>query len=287
VDNRQALQFNFIADFGKQLDRGAIDLPSFPDVALRVRQVLRDPNCHLDTIARVITSEPVLAVRVLKIANSALLNGGGQQVTEVRNAVIRLGQNMVRNAAFAVATEQLFRGKRLSKLWPRLEMVWRHSVQVAAIAYVTARKYTAANPDEALLAGLLHDIGKLHLLNSVESHPELLQDDAALDELSALWHAELGRAILESWDMPEAICMATDNHHVLDREHPGEPDLTDIVLVANLHAHCTDGADRCAGLAWEALPAVRRLGMDQESKEEVLAQSMDEIHALAQTLAGG
>src|SRR5215218_1528836 len=93
--------FAFVQSLAAELSTGKVELPSFPDIAMRVRQVLSDDNVGPDKVVRVVGSEPALAARLLQLANSAAMNFSGKAVTDLRTAVNRMGFNMVRSAAIA------------------------------------------------------------------------------------------------------------------------------------------------------------------------------------------
>lgn len=278
--------FAFVSELGRGLSDGNIDLPAFPDIALRVRRVLEDPETSVDDIVTVVSTEPVLAARLLRVANSALLSRGGHKVGDLRQAIPRLGFNMVRNAAMSVAMEQIFKARSLGALKPFLHELWEHSVRVAAIAHVLAAKLTRIHPDEALLAGLFHDIGKLYILMRAEYHPDLFSNRQVLDELMDRWHTGIGRAILEAWNISEEAAVVADEHEALDREHFGPPDLVDVVMAANLHAHVVEGRRSDERTAWPTIPAFKRLKLDAEVSVAVLGEAADEIKELAAALGG-
>lgn len=160
--NKEA--FAFVQELAQELSAGRIDIPSFPDVAVRVRKVLADDSADASTIARVVGSEPALAAKLLQIANSAAVNPRGQPVTELRTAIARLGLSMVRSASIAFAIEQLRQAPALAPLRKPLNELWERSVKVAAMSYVVARSWSRINPDTALLAGLMHGMGRVYIL---------------------------------------------------------------------------------------------------------------------------
>src|SRR5690606_12437050 len=155
------------------LSSSKVDLPSFPDIAMRVRQVLADEEVSPAKIVRVVGSEPALAARLLQVANSAAINFSGKPVTDLRTAVARIGFNMVRSAAIAFAMSQLKTVDALKGLEAPLDVLWQRSSKDAAMCHVVARRFTQVNPDTALLAGLLHGIGLLFILTRMSRHPQL------------------------------------------------------------------------------------------------------------------
>ena len=275
--------FEFVAQLCEELDENKLDLPTFPDVALRVKRALADPDISADQIARVVGSDPVFSARLLKVANSALMNSAGAQIKELRLAIMRLGFNMAYNIAVSIAVEQLMKSCKADRLHAYFRDLRHHSVRVAAYAYVIARRFTTINPDEAMLAGLLHDIGKYYILTKSEDHPELLGAPDALGAILRDWHTAVGRSILEAWNFSDGIAMAADEHESLDRMHVGPADLTDVVLVANLFSH-QHSLEQLAELDWEAMPALRRLQLTADVALAVISDSQQEMQAIVTAL---
>jgi putative nucleotidyltransferase with HDIG domain len=275
--------FEFVAQLCEELDENKLDLPTFPDVALRVKRALADPDISADQIARVVGSDPVFSARLLKVANSALMNSAGAQIKELRLAIMRLGFNMAYNIAVSIAVEQLMKSCKADHLHAHFTDLRHHSVQVAAYAYVIARRFTTINPDEAMLAGLLHDIGKYYILTKSGDHPELFGASDALGTILKDWHTAIGRSILEAWNFSDDIAMAADEHESLDRMHVGPADLTDVVLVANLFSH-QQSLEQLAELDWEAMPALRRLQLTADVALAVISDSQQEMQAIVNAL---
>src|SRR3954466_8520036 len=127
-----------------------IDLPSFPDVAVRVRKALTNDEVDIDDVVRVISAEPALAARLLQVANSAALNPNGKRLTDLRTAVSRIGFNMARSATIEFAMSQLRRAEAYKGLEVPLTELWQHSAHVAAVCHVVAKRFTRLNADTAL-----------------------------------------------------------------------------------------------------------------------------------------
>ena len=278
-----AVAFEFVKQLAAELSTGKIDLPSFPDIAVRVRRVLSDEKTTIDQVVRVIGSEAALAARLLKMANSAALNRSGKQLTDLRTAINRMGYNMVRSAAITFAMAQIRLANSLKGLEPHLETLWKHSAYVAATCYTIARKFTTINPDEALLTGLLHGIGKLYILTRASGHPELFENPATLEQIMRDWHASIGKAILENWDFAEEIADAVAEHEDITRDHAGAIDLTDIVTVGNMMAAFADNPTNLE-LNMRGIRAFERMKVDGPKCVEVMRESREEITALRQAL---
>ena len=283
LQSQSAAAFDFVRTLAAELSRGNVDLPSFPEIAIRVRRVLSDEKSSIDQVVRVVGSEPALAARLLRIANSASLNRSGRTVTDLRAAINRLGYNMVRSASISFSMAQIRKSNKLSGLAHHLTDLWERSTAVAAFAYVLARNCTKVNPDEAMLTGMMHGIGKLYVLTRVIDHPDLFASNTMLNQIIGEWHASIGKAILENWKFPESMAQAVGDQTDFSRTEEGPPDLSDVVAVAILMAsHAADmpGLE----LALNDLGAAKRLGLGESKLHEVMLESAAEVSALSQAL---
>jgi len=275
--------FDFVRALAAELSVGNVDLPSFPEIAVRVRRVLSDPKSSVEQVVRVVGSEPALAARLLRIANSASLNRSGRAVTDLRTAINRIGYNMVRSASISFSMAQIRASNKLAGLEHHLNDLWQRSTSVAAFAYVLARTCTKVNPDEAMLTGMMHGIGKLYVLTRVIDHPELFASNTMLNQIIGEWHASIGKAILENWKFPESMAQAVGDQADFGRTEDGPADLTDVVAVAILMAsHIEDSAGLEAELS--GLGAAKRLGLDDAKTQAVMRESAAEVSALSQAL---
>jgi HD-like signal output (HDOD) protein len=275
--------FAFVQSLAAELSKGKVELPSFPDIALRVRRVLSDENVSQDMVVRVIGSEPALAARLMQIGNSAALNFTGKPITELRTAISRMGFNMVRSAAIAFAMSQLKKQDALKGLERPLEDLWKRSAAVAAMSHAVARRYSKVNPDMALLAGLLHGIGQLYILTRSAQHPGLFANQAAYTAIVRDWHSAIAKALLENWEMAEEVVEAVSNFEDLERAHTGPVDLTDVVTVGNLLAAFKDHPETIE-LNLHDVAACKRMTIDRASYEQLIDESEHEIETLRQAL---
>ena len=275
--------FAFVQSLAAELSKGKVELPSFPDIALRVRKVLSDDNVTQDMVVRVVGSEPALAARLMQIGNSAALNFSGKPITELRTAISRMGFNMVRSAAIAFAMSQLKKQDALKGLEKPLEDLWKRSAAVAAMSHAVARRYSKVNPDTALLAGLLHGIGELYILTRSAQHPGLFANQAAYTAVVRDWHAAIAKALLENWEMAGEVIEAVSNFEDLERSHSGPVDLTDVVTVGSLLAAFKDHPETIE-LNMHDVAACKRMQIDRASYEQLIDESEHEIDTLRQAL---
>jgi HD-like signal output (HDOD) protein len=233
--------FAFVQELAHGLSRREIELPSFPEVAIRVRRVLGDDDVSSKDVVRVVGTEPALAARIMQMANSAALGHIGKPIADLRTAITRIGFNLVRSAAISFAMNQLRRTEKFKPLGPALQQHWERSSLVASCSHQVARRIASVNGDTALLAGLLQGIGRLYILTRAIRHPALFADADAFNEIQANWHLSIARALLENWGIPEEIIVAIEQHEDPDRENDGPPDLTDVLAVgARLASHFED-----------------------------------------------
>ena len=275
--------FGFVRSLAQELSAGRVELPSFPEVAVRVRRVLADPQSSPDNVARVVGSEPALAARLLAIANSASLNTSGKALTNLRTAINRMGHNLVRSASMAFALAQMRNDCKLAGVKHYLDDLWERSVLVAASAFVLARNCTKINPDEAMLTGMMHGIGQLYVITRAVDHPALFANNGILSQIISDWHTEIGKAIMENWEFSDEMVQAVANQHDLEREGIETADLADIIAIAILVGSLsTDSVALQAAL--QGVPAARRLGLNEDKTLAIVREFDQEVGALRKAL---
>jgi HD-like signal output (HDOD) protein len=220
----------FLAELATEVSRGAVNLPCFPDVVMRIRKALAEPNVSLTEIVKIVGTEPRLAARLLQAANSAAFNPAGKHLTDLRAAITRLGHRPVQSAAMSFAVKQLRLAPALHAISKPLNILWEQSISVAAICQVIARR-TRVSPEEAFLTGLLHGIGRLYIMvRSVGKSDNLYQDPGFVDMIAS-WHPAIGKAVLENWGFDQHMCEALADQDDHERGGKHEPDLTDVIVV--------------------------------------------------------
>ncbi|HEY5807856.1 MAG TPA: HDOD domain-containing protein [Povalibacter sp.] len=282
VPSGNAIAFQFVAELAEEVSRGRVELPSFPDVAVRVRKVLADEQVSNDNIARVVGSDAGLAARVFTLANSVALNRGGRTISEMKSAVNRIGHNNVRTAAVSFAIAQLRRAAELRHISKELEGLWQEATMVAALAYAIASRASKINADECMLAGLLHNVGKIYILARANRHGNLFKDPATLAQVMRDWHSNVGKAIIENWGFPEHISDAVAEHENVDRT-VGHADVTDVLTAAVMMAGFA-GHEADLELNMQGVKAFWRLGLDNAKCVYVMSDCKEEIAALRTAL---
>ncbi len=276
-----ATAFAFVSELAQEVSRGRVELPSFPDVAVRVRKVLADEQIGNEQIARVVGSEAGLAARVFTLANSAAMNRSGHAISELKTAINRIGHNNVRTAAVSFAIAQLRRADELRHISGELEELWNEATLVAALAFAVAAR-THVNADESMLAGLLHNVGKIYILARSNRHPGLSKDPASLAQIMRDWHANVGKAIVENWGFPEQIAEAVGEQESMERSAT-QPDVADVLSVAVMMSTFI-GHEADLELNMQGVSAFWRLGLDNDKCVHVMRDCAEEISALRAAL---
>lgn len=275
--------FAFVQALASELSSGKVELPGFPDIALRVQRVLADENVSPDRVVKVISTEPVLAAQVLLMANSVALNPSGKQVSDLRTAVARIGLNTVRTATIAFAVRQLRAAAELKPVARQLEELWQRNVLIASLCYVVARRCSQVSPDTALLAGLLLGVGRLYILTRAVRHPALFSNPSTYQLIERDWHLSIATALLENWEISPEIVAAVRDSEDYAREPRGAASLTDVVLAANMIAVFAGQPDFLEARL-QTVKAVAKLGLTRELCDTLQQESSQEIAALREAL---
>ena len=161
-----------------QAGRGELVFPTNVNASLKLQQALNDPDAHLESAAKLVMAEPLLSARTVAIANSAAYNRSGGEINSVRLAVMRLGFKTLSAITSAVVVRQLGRNISDSEMRIKAAQLWEHTANVAALAYVIAKKLTRLDPETAMFSGIVHDVGGFYLLSRTDEFPGLLDGDS-------------------------------------------------------------------------------------------------------------
>ncbi|MEJ2632122.1 MAG: HDOD domain-containing protein [Acidihalobacter sp.] len=209
---------------------GTLNLPSMPEVAMRIRDAAMRPDVSVQEIAQIVQIDPVVAGGVLRSANSAAVRGA-QPINSLTEAVVRLGFEATRSLATRIAVSQIFNA-HTPLVRERMHALWEHSVQTSSLASVLARHYGKLDPDHAQLTGLLHDIGCVPILLYAERE-SLLGDIEAIE--SALRHLRVpvGLLVLDYWDLDNSFGEIIQNAEEWRRDSLlNTTDYADLIIVA-------------------------------------------------------
>lgn len=274
------LKNRILSELIDELENDKLVLPSLPEVALKVRDTLDDENANTKAVAKVISTDAALSAKLIQVANSPLLRGT-THIDSVDMAVTRMGNTTVRNTVNSLIVQQIFQPTTevTDKLFRNF---WEHSTEVAAISQALGGM-ARLKADQAMFAGLVHDIGALPIIKYAEDIPELLENEVVLSEIISDIHTTVGTALLSKWEFPQEIINVAAKHEDLERAHDGPADLVDVVIAANLQSYM--GKDHHhASVNWAEVPAFAKLGLDTEVSVIDMEGTGDNIREVQEAL---
>jgi hypothetical protein len=264
-----------------QASLGELTFPTNVDATLKLQSALNDPDCHADLAARLVQAEPLLAARTVAIANSVAYNRSGNDVTNVRAAIQRVGFRTLNALAAAVIVRQLDSKITHPALRAKADQLWQHSAHVAALSQVIARRVSHTDPETAMFAGIVHEVGGFYLLSRAEEFPGLL--DGPPEEWIDFGEVEIGRGVLMKLGVPSTVMMAIEAMWHGMRALPPET-LGDTLLLANDLAPI--GSPLLARPGGSSLHSASTIDfvIGEGTLASVLAESTDEVRSLTSAL---
>ncbi len=196
------------------------ELPPMPHLVTKVIDLLSDPNSRTSELVEVLSRDPVLVSRLIRVSNSALYSRG-HETTSLEQAVVRLGTKTIRSLVMAASMRSLFPVDKTNVgSWG--QSLWQHSIECGLASRRVAKTVGYHDPEEAFVAGVLHDMGKVVILlhrpddfRAVLKEQSATQDSFAATERKILGfdHTEVGELLLEKWRMPENLIACVKFHH--------------------------------------------------------------------------
>lgn len=209
-----------------------LKVPSLPGIALKVRRAVNHPDANADDVSRLVQADPALVGRLIQSANSAMFKGE-DSIEDCLNAVMRMGLNTTRDLVTGFALKNLFKGSNYA-MNAHMKELWRHSTQVAALCSVLCKQVKGLNPDRALLAGLIHDVGALSILSYCDTREEVDLEQIDLELVIRRLRGQVGAIIVNRWDLGAEFVEVTLEAENWTRTHDGAIDYADIVIAAQL-----------------------------------------------------
>jgi putative nucleotidyltransferase with HDIG domain len=257
--------------------QAAADLPTIPKIAVHLAKLVDDPNTSASQVAKTLSSDQMLTARVLRMANSAFY-GAPRRISTITDAIVLLGMRTIRNMAMAVSCFDVLDRELHSYAMRRGDM-WRHAICVGYAAQLIAERMRYRATEEAFVAGLMHDIGKVVIsLSFADEFTRVLDLAATTDsafciaetQVLGFDHAEVGARITESWKLPQHLVEAIRFHHT-PNEQAEFSSLTAIVHVADVLCLTLGIGIGTDGLRYAIEPEVLdRIGLTRQSIEEVM-----------------
>ncbi|WP_045825138.1 HDOD domain-containing protein [Teredinibacter turnerae] len=275
-----ALAAKITQDITTAIDRDKLVLPTLPEIALKVREVADDDDASIKQLSDVISTDAALTARIIKVANSPIFRAP-REIEDLNMALARLGMQYTCNLATGLAMEQMFQATS-DIVDKRLRDTWHRSSEIAGMCHVLCKHCTRLRPDQAALAGLIHQIGVLPILSYAEDFPSILRDSLTLDQVIEQAHPIIGVKILKAWEFPSELQQIPQQHLNFTRSI-ASADYADIVTVAMLQAYAD--TKRFDGLDYSTVGAFNRLGLDpniESAEAEDLSEDMEAAMAMLQ-----
>lgn len=279
-----------------ELVKKVTSLASFPDVVIRINELLNDDVSTADDIGKIIQVDPALTATILRVANTPMYNVSGG-IDTVERALTVIGLNNVRDIAFGVSAALTFKG--ISNRLITVEDFWRHSLYCALSANYIAKQLPNAAQTSPFTCGLLHDIGQLVMFNQC---PELSRQALikALDDYDGLEvyqsenlvfgydHAEVGGALAEAWGLPPSIVDAIRYHHQpmqnTKNGEDAEEENSDIVALIHL-ANCAAVIAEMEGSSLEDGPEIQESILEKLNiTEKIIIEAGEQARLIAPEL---
>jgi HD-like signal output (HDOD) protein len=272
-------------EFYEAIQNGTLELPSLPDIAIRIAKVINDSNTDSRDIARVVQADPNVAARIISVVNSAAYRGK-TPIDNLPDAVSRLGRNVTHHLVISFVLCKLFHS-RSKLLKQRMIQLWQHSGYVAALCHELARVTPGLEPAQAMLCGLLHDIGALAIIGAARGKPELVENPELLDRVIDKLKAEVGAMVLRKWEFPSYFVQVALHAEDWMEDITEAPDYVDLVVIAQLHSYV--GTERMSSLPrLDLVPAFHKLVLGKLTPRHsigLLENAKEQIRELREMLA--
>ncbi len=270
----------------EDLVKGVVQLISLPEIYIRVSQVLEDPNHSAKQLGDIISHDPALTARILRIVNSAYYSLAAQ-IELVSRAVSVIGEDDLRNLVLATSAVDTF--KRIPNQLVDIDLFWRHSVHTGIISRLLSKRCNILHGERLFIAGMLHDIGKLILyfkepelsqqvlLAAAESDGQLYRSEK---EIIGFTHGDVGAALISAWRLSDTLKEVIAYHHnpLMAKKHLME---TSIVHIANSIVNSLEPdvevdehlLDNCPGFEPKTLEIT---GIDLDDLPELMEQAWEQ-----------
>ncbi|MCK4841493.1 MAG: HDOD domain-containing protein [Methylococcales bacterium] len=272
------MQFKSVQDFldhvQEELDANRLVLPTLPDIALKVRDAVAKGESTSQELAAMIITDAALSARLIQVANSPLYKGT-VEINNIQMAVTRLGSSTIRSLITSLVMQQMFT-PTTDLLEKYFRATWEQSVNVSSISRALSSFVPHLNADEAMLAGLIHQIGKLPILMLVENIAEFRDSPSRLNKLLEKAHPHVGKIIMDTWDFPEDLKLVASEYVNFDRDTGKKADYVDLVQVAFLQSIAGTDHPACRR-EWSTVPSFAKLGLSTDDDILEIEGISDEV----------
>lgn len=236
MENCEDLLSPFYAALGSELSSNSLNFPTSFNLIKRALAIMDDPQSTIKDYAVLVQSEPILLAKVLRMANSIAMNPYGREITSAFEAVQRLGSKKIRCLVYLVMMEQVRQDNRSEELKKIANILWKHSVDIACLSYATAKHTGICEADEAMLTGIMIDIGQFFIISRLPGYPEILSNTTCMTELIKNSHISVAKQIIDTMKLPRVVI---DVYNCNLKYHPVWP-MIDVVDIVTLASICTN-----------------------------------------------
>ncbi len=265
----------FAEEIQQDLKDNKVKLPTLPNIALEALIVVNDCDSSVADVSSIVEKDTAIAARLIRYANSPIYHGN-EPVRTVKNAITRIGFDVVKNAILTMSMKDVFKTSH-KMIEKRMERLWKHSVAVASKSATLAEAFPHLNREEAMLAGLIHDVGAIPILMRACNYPELVAKESLLNQIISALHMPIGKIMLNLWKFDPGLIAVAANHDKQDRVSKSEfVTYLDIIQVANILSY--ENTDHpLAAIDRESVPAFKKIadaGADLGKDREQLFNSI-------------
>lgn len=271
---------SFFNRFYEKLIQGDIKTPNLPNIALKFHRAVQQ-GCDLKEITKIVNLDPVIAAKLIQVVNSPIYRLP-HPITSNFDAVHRLGLQTTRNLVTAFSMKNLIKCEK-SLIKKHIQDTWMQSIKVSSISYILAQLTQKVDPNEALLAGLLHNIGALPILVFADSLPEDTYRSIDIDLCINEMQGQIGTMILEKWGLPDRLKQIPLQSTNWFGNNDKDLSLIDIVLLAKYHHLLNHFSDTKLPLI-STLPVFQKLNNQQLTPEMSLQIIQDAQQQIAETM---
>jgi HD-like signal output (HDOD) protein len=269
------IESDFLTEIFQRIDANRLELPTRPEVALQIQQLTRDPQVGIEELTKLIQSDGTIAGALLHQTNSPVFRAT-KEISSVRDAVIRIGFDNTRKLATSLALRQLFTARRQASRDAMLA-AWTESAYCAVFSHLLASTLNLLDPERALLAGLIANIGTAPIIRFIDQHPDYAES-VKISEMVTKLRGVTGVLVVNYWGLgPDMISVAENSDHWGYRAKA--PDYTSIVLVARWAAARQMGLE--APPASE-IPAFEVLKLSIPAQDQGIAELAQSAQAFEQ-----
>jgi HD-like signal output (HDOD) protein len=266
---------------GNELAKNSPYLPTLPDVAIKIMNAVSKEETSPKDLAAIILTDPAISARLIRVTNSPKFRGR-TEISNVQMAVLRLGNNTIRTLVSSMITQQLFdpSSKFLENEFKR---VWEMSKNVSAVSHFICSFAPHLDPNEAMLAGLIHQVGKLPILTMIEQAPEFIEFKESPTLTGLLLeqaHGTVGKIVMDKLNFPATIKPVASEYNNFQYDSGAKADYVDVVQVAFLQSIAGTDHPACR-IDCSTVPAFAKLGLSFDTETVALENISDNIELVA------